>query len=113
MCFCIQADNEQLEAKLAAANNQLTKLQQQLDSLLKLQEGLQASLQGKQSAEASLMTELTEVTFRVVVRLVDCYAACQTLWQGQLSYVKDQLGRWSTVLSILLGILTHSAPILC
>lgn len=56
-----QADNEQLEASLAAANAQVSKLQQQLASLSELQEGLQASLQGKQSAEASLMSQLTQV----------------------------------------------------
>jgi hypothetical protein len=56
-----QADNEQLEASLAAATAQVSKLQAQLASLSQLQEGLQASLEGKQSAEASLMTQLTQV----------------------------------------------------
>jgi chromosome segregation ATPase len=57
----VQADNEQLEASLAAANSQVNKLQGQLNSLNQLQQGLQASLEGKQSAEASLMTQLTQV----------------------------------------------------
>jgi hypothetical protein len=62
-CVAVQADNEQLEASLAAANSQVAKLQQQLNSLNELQQGLQASLQGKQSAEASLMTQLTQVRY--------------------------------------------------
>lgn len=57
----LQADNEQLEVSLAAANAQVSKLQAQLASLSELQENLQASLQGKQSAEASLMAQLTQV----------------------------------------------------
>lgn len=61
LSFLLQADNEQLEASLASANAQVSKLQAQLSSLSELQQGLQASLQGKQSAEASLMTQLTEV----------------------------------------------------
>lgn len=60
LCW-LQADNEQLEASLTAANAQVAKLQAQLSSLSELQEGLQASLQGKQSAEASLMAQLTQV----------------------------------------------------
>lgn len=59
--FLLQADNEQLEASLAAATAQVSKLQAQLASLSELQEGLQASLEGKQSAEASLMAQLTQV----------------------------------------------------
>jgi hypothetical protein len=60
-CCAVQADNEQLEVSLAAANIQVAKLQQQLNSLNELQQGLQASLEGKQSAEASLMAQLTQV----------------------------------------------------
>lgn len=75
----LQADNEQLEASLAAATAQVSNMQAQLASLSELQETLQASLQGKQSAEASLMTQLTQV------RRPQCSALLGVLHQRQLT----------------------------
>lgn len=81
----VQADNEHLEASLAAANSQVAKLQQELNSLNQLQQGLQASLEGKQSAEASLMTQLTQV---------GCWRACMDSTSrraGQLCICAERL----------------------